>query len=87
MPSLEDLERFFLEHKPIKCERCRGKIEYIGGGKYECETCAHIMLDDFGKVKDYIDEHGPTSILELSAITGVKRSLIESFLKSGRFSI
>ena len=87
MPSLEELERFFLEHKPIKCEKCREKLVYIGSGKYECEACNYIMMDDFGKVKDYIEEHGPTSILELAAVTGVKRSLIEGFLKSGRLEI
>lgn len=87
MVSLDELERFFLEHKPIKCERCNKKLEYIGSGKYECEACKHIMMDDFGKVKAYIDENGPASAVELSAMTGVRKSLIESFLKKGRLEI
>ena len=87
MVSLDELERFFLEHKPIKCERCSGKLDYIGSGKYECEVCKHLMMDDFGKVKAYIDENGPATIIELSAMTGVRTSLIESFLKKGRLEI
>lgn len=87
MISLDELERFFLEHKPIKCERCSGKLDYIGSGKYECEVCKHLMMDDFGKVKAYIDENGPATIIELSAMTGVRTSLIESFLKKGRLEI
>ena len=88
MLSIDELERVFLEHKPIKCERCHhGKLIYIGSGKYECEVCEHVMMDDFGKVKAYIDENGPTTIMELSAVTGVRRSLIEGFLKKGRLEI
>ena len=87
MLSMDELERVFLEHKPIKCERCHGKLDYIGSGKYECEICNHIMMDDFGKVKEYIDEHGPTSVMELATMTGVRRSLIENFLKKGRLEI
>ena len=87
MLSMDELERVFLEHKPIKCERCKGKLEYIGSGKYECENCKCIMMDDFGKLKAYIDEHGPTTVMELSVMTGVKKSLIESFLKKGRLEI
>ncbi len=87
MVSFDEFERFLLEHKPIKCERCHGKLEYIGSGKYECELCQHIMMDDFGKVKEYINENGPSPIIEISAMTGVKKSLIESFLKKGRLEI
>ena len=88
MLNIDELERVFLEHKPIKCERCHhGKLIYIGSGKYECEVCEHVMMDDFGKVKAYIDENGPTTVMELSAVTGVRRSLIEHFLKKGRLEI
>ena len=63
MLSIDELERVFLEHRPIKCERCHGVLKYTGSGKYECERCSHVMMDDFGKVKAYIEENGPTSVM------------------------
>ena len=83
----QDLETFLLMHKPVECEICGSKVYYVAGGEYECRNCEHTMLDDFGKVKQYIDMFGPSSAVEIEDSTGVKREVIDLFLKKGRLEI
>ena len=42
------LREEFMENRPIRCEKCGGKLFYAGSGTYTCEDCEHIMMDDFG---------------------------------------
>ena len=77
----------FIERKPIRCSKCKGKIKYIGGGYYECYDCGNKEIDDFGKVKDYIDENGPSSGVIISEKTGVPMGIINELLKEGRLEI
>ena len=44
-------------------------------------------MDDFGKVKKYLEENGPTPTLVLAEATGVKVEIIEIFLRQGRLEI
>ena len=46
-----------------------------------------MLLDDYGKVRKYLDENGPSTSIEISEETGVKRSVIEEFLKVGRLEV
>ncbi len=69
------------------CPNCDTPMHYKYAGIYICETCGAEELNDFGKIKRYLDEHGPTNAIELSAQTGVKRSKIGEFLRLGRVEI
>lgn len=71
----------------IKCPNCKTPMTYKYAGKYLCEKCGAEELDDFGKIKAYINEHGPTNAIELSAKTGVRKSKIGEFLRLGRVEI
>lgn len=81
------LEKLIIENKPIKCGECGNRVSYVSGGKYQCEVCGHEELDDFGKVKEYLDENGPTPALIIAKATGVRPEVIEMFLKKGRLEI
>ena len=83
---MNDIEKLLLTNKPTKCE-CGGKLFHIGGGKYECEKCGNLVLDDFGKVKQFLEENGTMSIMAISQCTGVSIEIIESLLKDGRVEI
>ena len=89
--TMENSEKFlreeFMENRPIRCKKCGGKLFYTGSGTYTCEDCEHIMLDDFGKVKAYLEEHGPTPMAVIAQDTGVEPRVIEFFLKKGRVEI
>lgn len=69
--------------KPETCGLCHGKMEYLGGGRYKCEFCGHEELDEFGKVKDFLETHGPTPSYQISLVTGVRKEVIDLFLKRG----
>lgn len=80
-------EKRFLEHRPVYCEDCGGKMFYQDAGMYQCEECGNIALDDFGKIKEYLDEHNGATAKEISIETGVELKIIGMFLKDGRLQI
>ena len=59
---------------------------YISGG-YVCEKCGNETFDDFGKIKAYIDEHGPSPGIVISEATGVPIAKINRYLRQGRIEI
>jgi len=82
-----EYEKELIDSKPIKCDECGSKIYYKGCGHYVCEQCKHDMYDYFGKVKKYLDDHGPTPSAIVSEETGVPHNILNSFLKKGRVEI
>ena len=81
------LQNAFLVNRPVSCSKCSGKLYYIGGGKYKCDPCDEEIYDDFGKVKAFLDAHGPAPAIMIKERTGVKLDLIELFLRKGRLEI
>lgn len=72
--------------KPGLCLRCRKEYTYAGLGKYICEKCGDVFLDEYGKVREFVDEYGSAySILDISLKTGVPKKYIDIFIKEGRF--
>ena len=78
-----EVEAVILESRPISCSRCKGKLFYIGSGKYKCERCENEVMDDFGKVKSFLEEQGPCAAAIIAESTGVRLDVIEFFLKKG----
>ena len=83
---MENVEKLLLTNKPVKCE-CGGKLYHIGSGKYKCQACDKAVLDDFGKVKQFLEENGATPIVVISQSTGVSTEIIEDLLRDGRVEI
>ncbi len=77
----------FLERRPIMCPECGGKILMIEDGKYKCEECKKEILDDYGKVRKFLNENGPTPEYEVSQKTGVDQQVVHLFLRKGRLEI
>lgn len=84
MAKLEDI---MLEKNMARCEKCGGRLLYKYSGIYECEGCHIEVYDDFGRVKKYIEDHGPAPANEISQNTGVGLSTINKFLRAGRVEI
>lgn len=89
MPDGEraELEKFFLQNRYIYCKVCRGKLAYVSGGRYKCEECGREELDDFGRIKEFLDEHGPSTSYEIEKGTGVHPEVIQMYLRKGRIEI
>lgn len=82
-----DYENIVIENKPVVCECCKGKMLYVHSGMYRCNICGHEVLDNFGKVKRFLEENGPMPVLAISQATGVNMETIEYFLRKGRVEI
>jgi len=71
----------------IPCQSCGSTMHYIYGEMFECPNCGRKESTDFGKVREYLDLHGPTPAAIISDQTGVKLHVIETFLRQGRVEI
>jgi predicted RNA-binding Zn-ribbon protein involved in translation (DUF1610 family) len=79
---------FKAERKLSKCESCGSTfVIYKGLGEYKCESCGITFLDDYGKVRNYIEENGPSSAFDISQGTGVSRQRVNSLLHEGRVGV
>lgn len=87
MTNKMDLEKLLIRNKPVKCKLCGGKMFYSSGGRYRCQECSYEELDDFGKVKNYLEENGIAPAVVVSRATGVEQEIIDLFLKKGRIEI
>lgn len=70
-----------------RCENCGGLLKDMGLGLYICSQCGSETLSEFGKVKKYIEENGPSNAYNISTGTGVSMSKIDKFLRQGRIEI
>jgi len=73
---------------PDTCEQCGcKKIKYLGVGEYKCEECGHLMYDDYGKVRNYIEANQGATTSEVSEATGVSKEKIRRLLRDERIEI
>lgn len=74
-------------HIPRVCKRCHGVLVYRGVGEYRCEDCGEIDYDDYGKVRNYIEEHRGATAAQIEASIGVSQRIIRQMLKDGRIEV
>lgn len=82
-----ELEKLVQQKKVEKCELCHNRMQYVGGGKYRCAFCGMEVLDDFGKIKQFLDQNGPTPEVIIAQQTGISIEKIDSYLKKGMVEI
>ena len=68
------------DNTPRICEKCSGPFEYRGAGEYRCKNCGFIAYDDYGKVRKFIDEHGPAPYHVVRDATGVDGKRVKEYL-------
>lgn len=78
---------FLAPGMPASCDKCGGQCKYKAQGIYECTSCGNIMLDDYGKVRVYLEEHGRQPAVIISADTGVPVPVIQDYLRNGQLEI
>ncbi len=83
---MENKEHRLLE-VPTNCPDCDGKMEYHGLGEYVCENCGKQMFDDYGKVRNYIEEHPGATQSDVSHGTGVSPGKIKQLLIEERIEV
>ncbi|MCR5526407.1 MAG: hypothetical protein K6F39_03390 [Lachnospiraceae bacterium] len=74
-------------HAPDRCPDCEVMLEYNGLGEYKCPKCGKIYKDDFGRVREYLDEHRGATVTEIASVTGVQETLITRMLRDERLEV
>lgn len=74
-------------NRPTLCKSCDGVMIYNGLGEYQCEDCGWKDYDDYGKVRNYLDQHKRANVAEISDATGVSHKSIRDMIKEKRFEI
>lgn len=72
---------------PTYCEKCGGVMIFKGVGEYRCEECGSLEYDDYGKVRNYVEQHPGATSAQASAATGVTQKSIRGMLKEERLEI
>ena len=72
---------------PTICERCGGRLKYLGGGEYKCQSCYRVQLDDYGKVREFLYDYGGSMDADMiAAYTGVSEEKLVEFMRDGKIS-
>ena len=56
---------------------------FRGVGEYKCEDCGNLGYDDYGKARNYIEQHPGANMAEVAKETGVPVILIGHITKEG----
>ncbi len=83
------LESYFLEqtNRPEKCAKCGTMLEFKGLGEFVCPKCGESYYDDYGKVRNYLDENPRATVLDTSMATGVSERSIKAMLRAERLEV
>lgn len=84
---MEDVWRKLLKGNAGTCGECGCDTQYTHSGIYVCPKCGREQLDDFGKVKRYLETQGAATALEISNATGVELAIIKELLDAGRITM
>ena len=75
-------------HAPKQCSKCGSRnLHYKGLGEYSCGECENLEYDDYGKVRNYLDENKGTPITVIARDTGVSKWTIRQMVEEERFDI
>ncbi len=74
-------------NRPTYCEECGGVMVFKGVGEYKCEKCGALAYDDYGKARNYIEQHSGVTSAQVSQATGVSQKSIREMLKESRLEI
>lgn len=81
MGEKNGLEGLVVGKKPVKCQACGGRLCYTGGGRYRCPLCGREAYDDFGKIRKFLEDNGPSPPIVISQATGVASEVVKAFQK------
>ena len=84
---MDNLEAIMLSGRPEACDMCKSRVYYVGKGQYLCKTCGHTTLDDFSKLRKYLQTKGRELAQTLSEEIGVHVESVEDLLHKAEAEI
>ena len=88
-PSLEHFSDEFIREWNRKryCTRCGSTLRYDALGEYRCMSCGAKELNDYGKIRKFLDENGPSPARMIESATGVPGVIINELLERGKIEV
>ena len=74
-------------NRPTICSECGGIMVFKGVGEYKCEDCGSLGYDDYGKARNYIEQHPGATVAEVAGATGVSQKSIREMLRESRLEV
>lgn len=62
------------------CKKCGGEYFSNRMGRYTCKSCGFVELDDEGKVREYLKDHGTSTYYDVEKNTGARRETLDKFI-------
>ena len=76
-----------LTGKRLSCEYCGGELSFLYRGTYQCKSCGKLNYDDYQKVRNYLEENGPKTMVEIEEATGISSRIIGEFLRDEKLQV
>lgn len=74
-------------NRPTICPDCGGIMIFRGVGEYKCEDCGSLGYDDYGKARNYIEQHPGATMAEVARETDVPQKSIRDMVRESRLEI
>lgn len=82
--DMAELDKLLRHNKIETCTECGGRMRAVRSGVYECETCGAQALDDFGRIREYMKDHGSATKEELVVVLGVRAEVVNEYIRQQR---
>lgn len=70
---------------PLQCEYCGGGLQQSLIGVYQCQRCGREYYDDFKKIRDFLENNGPATAMDISRYTGVSMATIKAYFSKDKY--
>lgn len=74
-------------NRPVLCSKCGGIMIFKGVGEYQCEDCKNVEYDDYGKVRNYIEQHRGATAADIEKEIGISQRSIRQMLRESKIEI
>ena len=75
------------DRNEVVCSKCRGMMLIKGQGRFICEDCGNEYVNDYGKIRQYLEKRGRATVQEVSIWTGISVTKVLALLKQGRIML
>lgn len=72
---------FRINKIPMQCQECGTKLQSKGDGVYRCVKCNIDYYDEFRKIRNFIEENGPSSAITISRATRVPLQTVNHYFR------
>lgn len=64
---------------PMQCDYCGKALHQVSMGIYQCQQCGREYYDDFKKIRNFLEQNGPATAMDISRYTGVSMTTIRAY--------